>query len=68
MFKRYYAPTPKNIRKFADSLLIGALYIQAQPELLGEKWTRYATIMAVAAKMMSNFFKEDVEDKPDSAL
>jgi hypothetical protein len=54
--KSYFEPTPVNIRKFADALLVGLVYIQMDPSLLGDKWTRFATLGIVAMKVLSNFF------------
>lgn len=70
--KSYFKPTPVNIRKFADSLLIGAVYIQANPALLGDKWTRRATMVVIAMKIISNFFSAtpvpgtEAHDEPSS--
>ena len=64
MLKSYYKPTPKNIRKMADAFLLFGLYLTAQPDLLGEKETRYVMIGIGLAKMLSNFFTtESLNDK-----
>ena len=64
--KSYFEPTPVNIRKFADSLLIAAVFIQTQPDLLGSVPTRWLTISIIVAKVVSNFFStsSEVTDGP----
>lgn len=54
--KSYFKPTPVNIRKFADALLVTALFLQTQPDLLGSVPTRYVTIAVIISKVVSNFF------------
>lgn len=54
--KGYFEPTPKNIRKAADAMLAGALYLQADPNLLGADWSRYIMLAVGLLKIMSNFF------------
>lgn len=54
--KGYFEPTPVNIRKAADAMLAGALYLQADPNLLGADWSRYIMLTVGFLKIASNFF------------
>jgi hypothetical protein len=59
-WKGYWQPTPKGIRKIADSLLAGAMtistfaYINDHPQL-----ATIIMIVAGIAKFASNFFTDD---------
>lgn len=59
ILKAYFAPTPKLFRKIGDSILGAAVFILANPDLLGPKETRYVTIAMIAAKIITNFFTDD---------
>lgn len=65
--KNYWAPTPKHIRKFADSLLAASTIIATYAISTEHKWIGItALIMGVVGKFLSNFFK--VEEKPSKKL
>lgn len=64
--KGYFEPTPKNIRKGADALLAGALYLQADPNLLGPEWSRYIMLAVGLLKILSNFFTTTPTDEATS--
>ena len=61
----YWKPTPKDIRRFADALLAGAMTISAF-SAFNDKPKLALTIMIVAglAKFLSNFFAEDESAQP----
>jgi hypothetical protein len=60
-FKKYWEPTPKNIRKFADSLLsISALLGTYITMFEDNKWIGISMmITGVIGKFLSNFFYEE---------
>lgn len=66
-WKQYWAPTPKNIRKWADALLItffsGGLAV-SNPET-----TKILFTIGLLLKLISNLFKdaEDYSNSPDSS-
>ena len=59
-WKSYWKPTPKNIRKFADALLAGAMTVSTfamindNPKLAG-----IIMVVAGVAKFASNFLTDD---------
>jgi hypothetical protein len=58
--KGYWAPTPKSIRKAADSILAGATL--ASTFAVMNDYPKLATaimVISVIAKIASNFFTED---------
>ena len=58
--KAYWAPTPKSIRKAADSILAGATL--ASTFAVMNDYPKLATaimVISVIAKIASNFFTED---------
>lgn len=57
--KSYLEPTPKLFRKIGDSILGAALFILANPDLLGPKETRWVTFAMIIAKIFTNFFTDD---------
>ncbi len=57
--KSYLEPTPKLFRKIGDSLLGVTVFLLANPDLLGSKYTRYVTICMIVAKFITNFFTDD---------
>ena len=60
--KGYWEPTPKNIRKFADSLLAGAMTVSTFSFVNDYHTIAYAVlIIAGIAKFISNFFVDDQE-------
>ena len=62
-WKNYWDPTPKNIRKIADSLLASATVISTFAFYTDYK-TLAMTVMIVSAlaKFVSNFFTDDAQD------
>jgi len=58
--KGYWEPTPKNIRKFADSLLAAAMTVSTF-SFVNNYYTIAYTVLIVAgvAKFLSNFFVEE---------
>lgn len=58
--KSYWQPTPKNIRKFADSLLAGAMTVSTFA-FINDHANIATVVMIVAgvAKFLSNFFTDD---------
>lgn len=64
--KGYFEPTPVNIRKAADAMLAGALYLQADPSLLGSDWSRYIMLAVGLLKIASNFFTNSPSDETTS--
>ena len=58
--KGYWEPTPKNIRKFADSLLAGAMTVSTISFVNDYHIVAYTVlIVAGIAKFLSNFFVEE---------
>jgi len=58
--KGYWEPTPKGIRKIADSILAGATLGSTFAAMNDHPHLATAVmITAVVAKMLSNFFTED---------
>lgn len=59
-WKNYWEPTPKNIRKFADALLAGAMTISTFA-MINDHPVLASVIMITAglAKFASNFFSVD---------
>ena len=56
----YWKPTPKLIRKFADSLLIFTMSLSTASFATDhEKWAFGLMIAGALAKFASNFFSED---------
>lgn len=57
----YYKPTPARIRKIADSILAGVLFLSAS-SIFNEHSGFALAIFSVGAiaKVVSNFFTEDV--------
>jgi hypothetical protein len=52
-WNRYFEPTPKNMRKFGDSLIIiGSFCALLVP---GAKW---AALIGLGGKLLTNFFSE----------
>lgn len=56
----YWSPTPKSIRKFADSLSASALAVSAYSFVSDYKVVAYVVLAsAFVGKFLSNFFAED---------
>lgn len=67
--KHYYKPTPVNLRKLGDTILIGATSISAM--IMGlplsehqKLWIVFSlNVIGVIGKMITNFFKDDAIEK-----
>jgi hypothetical protein len=58
-FKSYWKPTPKLIRKIADSILAGSTLFSTYSYLEDHKGLALAImIVSVVAKILSNFFED----------
>ena len=58
--KGYWAPTPKNVRKLADSILAGATLASTYAVLNDHpKLATAIMVISVIAKIASNFFTDD---------
>ena len=56
----YWAPTPKGIRKIADSILAGATLCSTFAALNDHpKLAAWVMVLAVISKILSNFFTDD---------
>ena len=61
-FKHYWSPTPKIIRKVADSLSAGALAVSSYAFMTDYKVVAYIVLAcAFLGKFLSNLFAEDNE-------
>lgn len=61
-FKYYFKPTPKNIRKIADSLGASALAISAYSFIQDYKTFAYITLATTfVAKFFSNLFADETK-------
>lgn len=59
-WKGYWEPTPKGIRKIADSLLAGAMTVSTISFASDNKTVAVVVlIVAGIGKMLSNFFTDD---------
>lgn len=62
--KHYWSPTPKKIRKFADSLSAASLAVSAYSFVSDYKVVAYVVLAsAFIGKFVSNLFADDVETK-----
>jgi hypothetical protein len=60
IWKGYWEPTPKGIRKIADSLLAGAMTVSTISFASDNKIIAIVVLIAAGiAKMLSNFFTDD---------
>jgi len=58
-YKRYYEPTPKNIRKWADAIMIASTTAGACSHALNHEWIGVTLmILGVLSKLLSNFFTD----------
>lgn len=58
--KGYWKPTPKNVRKIADSILASATLVSAYSFINEYKsFALYVMIVSATAKFISNFFSDD---------
>lgn len=61
-WKGYWEPTPKGIRKIADSLLAGATLASTFAAMSDHpKLATTVMIIAVVTKIISNFFTDDTQ-------
>lgn len=59
-WKKYWEPTPKLIRRIADSLLAGAMLVSSISFINDYKTIAFSVlIIAGVAKFLSNFFSVD---------
>jgi hypothetical protein len=60
--KHYWSPTPKKVRKFADSLSAAALAVSAFSFVSDYKVVAYVVLTcAFVGKFLSNLFADDTE-------
>jgi hypothetical protein len=60
--KHYWAPTPKSIRKFADSLSAGALAVSSYAFMTDYKVVAYIVLAtAFIGKFISNLFTDETK-------
>ena len=65
--KHYWCPTPKKVRKFADSLSAAALAVSAYTFMTDYKVFAYIVLAcAFVGKFISNLFAEEPEQKSNS--
>lgn len=58
MWASYLAPTPPNVKKFMDSMLVGALFIQSGTTPIPATWVNVITMAIIVCKIGSNFISE----------
>lgn len=65
-WKKYYEPTPKNVRKFADSVLAASVFAGGYATYIESKpWVGFVIIgVGALAKFASNFLT-DTQDAPE---
>lgn len=64
---QYWKPTPKKIRKFADSLSAAALATSSYAFVQDYKTVAYVVLScAFVGKFMSNLFSEEEKEKSNS--
>lgn len=57
----YYKPTPKNMRKFGDKLLVVSGTLSTIGTVIGWPWMTVASVVTgILGKFFTNFFVEDV--------
>jgi hypothetical protein len=60
--KHYWSPTPKSVRKFADSLSAAALAVSAYSFMTDYKVVAYVVLAcAFIGKFISNLFTDDTK-------
>jgi hypothetical protein len=58
--KHYWSPTPKSVRKFADSISAGAMAVSAYTFMTDYKVIAYSVLAcAFVGKFLSNFFADE---------
>ncbi len=61
-FKSYFEPTPKLVRKIADSILAGATLTSTFTFIMDyKKVAMIVMVVSVVAKILSNFLSDDTE-------
>jgi len=64
--KHYWSPTPKSVRKFADSLSAGALAVSSYAFMTDYKVVAYIVLAcAFIGKFLSNLFTDDTPTPPN---
>lgn len=65
--KHYWCPTPKKVRKIADSLSAAALAVSAYTFMTDYKIVAYIVLAcAFVGKFVSNLFADETEQKSNS--
>ena len=60
--KHYWSPTPKSVRKFADSLSAGALAVSSYAFMTDYKVVAYMVLAsAFVGKFVSNLFADETK-------
>jgi hypothetical protein len=60
--KHYWSPTPKSVRKFADSLSAGALAVSSYAFMTDYKVVAYIVLAtAFVGKFVSNLFTDEAK-------
>lgn len=60
--KHYWSPTPKSVRKFADSLSAGALAVSSYAFMTDYKMVAYIVLAsAFVGKFVSNLFADETK-------
>jgi hypothetical protein len=60
--KHYWSPTPKSVRKFADSLSAGALAVSSYAFMTDYKVVAYIVLAsAFVGKFISNLFTDETK-------
>jgi hypothetical protein len=61
-WKGYWQPTPKSVRKLADSILVGATFISTYNYVNDNpKLATIVMVVSVIAKIISNFLTDETE-------
>ena len=67
-WKKYYEPTPKNIRRLADSILAATTFGSGYAMMMEKPLVGYTIIaLGVLAKFASNFFMDEPDESPTDA-
>jgi len=66
-FKHYWSPTPKSVRRFADSLSAAALAVSAYTFMSDYNVVAYVVLACTfVGKFVSNLFSDDETIKPNN--
>lgn len=65
--KHYWHPTPKSVRKVADSISAGALAVSSYAFMTDYKMVAYIVLAcAFVGKFLSNLFADEPQEKSNS--